>query len=702
MKDEIEIFCPKCKGMLVAPKTENRIKVQCPYCNHVFFIPDIAARKESVWRVVLDKLRCKAMSIAVGLCLTGAIAGGLIYMMFRNEKKEVVLETVAVKAENKITNMGDYIKDKVAIIECSDGSSGTGFCLRMADGVYFVSNEHVLRPALDEKPKICTVSGRLIDVADRVEIAKEFDLIRWRVEESSPCFELSEIMPSIGNSVFIYGNSDGLGVVTEIKGTVQGVSYKRIETDAKFVEGNSGSPLINEDGQVVGVAALLFNRDSNVDWAKKGTRFDEVRRFAERIPNKSVAWKVMRFCDFSEEAQKYADYDYFLKCFCAYLYRGEKSAEKEDEAEFKYLESSKLEYKMLGERFHPLMKGCVDICASLVEFQSSKEEREKCREAYLQGLAEKDKAIRISAYDFVTKGIEADLVLMLIDIYETKKKLLKEAREVAGYKWLNPRIQEIMERDKKILDREIRKVDCDYANCSSEKEVVERHVADLKIKVIYDNLETLILYKYAMRGNQTAQSFFVESYHANRLAAGIYASAYWTATIPWFKKAFEDGDKKAGLPLGHDAYYREKNAQKARDYWWATDTSEGFYWCGKSCMEEGNDARALDMYDAALKDRFRGSEYYEYAKFGRAGIYLFSKNEHLRSKEKALRDLRDLLSLNSENKIYNYLYGITLWEMEYSRVARRDAVAYIEKAKSLGSVEAEKFLDNNKEEINRL
>ena len=50
----------------------------------------------------------------------------------------------------------------------------------------------------------------------------------------------------------------------------------------------------------------------------------------------------------------------------------------------------------------------------------------------------------------------------------------------------------------------------------------------------------------------------------------------------------------------------------------------------------------------------------------------------------------------------NYLYGITLWDMEYSRVARRDAVAYIEKAKSLGSVEAEKFLDNNKEEINRL
>ena len=702
MKDEIEILCPECKGMLVAPKTENRIKVRCPYCDHVFYIPYYAARKERVWQVVLDKLRSKAMPVAIGVCLTGAIAGGLIYMMPRNEKKEVVSETVAVKEENKITNKGDYIKDKVAIIECSDGGSGTGFCLRMADGVYFVSNEHVFRPVLDEKPKICTVSGRLIDVADRVEIAKEFDLIRWRVEESSPCFELSETMPSIGNSVFIYGNSDGLGVVTEIKGTVQGVSHKRIETDAKFVVGNSGSPLINEDGQVVGVAALLFNRDSNVDWAKKGTRFDAVRRFAERIPNQSVAWKAMSFCDFSEEAQKYADYNYFLKCFCSYLYREDKSAEKNAEAEFVYLESSKLEYKMLGERFHPLMKEYADTYTRFVELQSQKNEREECREAYLQGLAEKDKANKIRAYDFVTEEVEADLGLTLIDIHETKRKLLEEAREVAGYKWINPRIREIMERDKKILDREIRKVDCDYANCSSEKEVVDGHIAELKKKVIYDNLDTLILYKYAMRGNQKAQSFFVESYHANRLAAGIYASYYWSATIPWFKKAFENGDKKAGLPLGHDAYHREKNVQMARVYWRALDTSEGFYLCGKSYMEEGNDAMALELYDAALKDRFRGSEYYEYAKSSRAWIYLYSKTEHLRSKENALRDLRDLLSLNSENKIYHYLYGITLWEMESSRVVRRDALAHIKKAKTLGSVEAEKFLDDNKEEINRL
>ena len=49
-----------------------------------------------------------------------------------------------------------------------------------------------------------------------------------------------------------------------------------------------------------------------------------------------------------------------------------------------------------------------------------------------------------------------------------------------------------------------------------------------------------------------------------------------------------------------------------------------------------------------------------------------------------------------------FFCGITLWGIECSRVARRDALAYIEKAKTLGSVEAEKFLDDNKEEINRL
>ncbi len=654
--------------------------------------------------VVPGKKGGKIKLVIAGLGFLAVIAGGLIVMLSRSEPVEICSDPAEEEVEstkNTIGNMCEYVKDKVAIIECADGSSGTGFCLRMSDGVYFISNEHVFHSAYDEKPKILTVTGRIIDVADRVEIAKDFDLIRWRIEDSSPCFELSEEMPSIGNSVVIYGNSDGLGVVTEIKGTVQGVSHNRIETDAKFVLGNSGSPLINEDGKVIGVAALLFNRDSTVDWAKKGTRFDAVRRFAERVPDQSGDWTAMRFSDFTEEVQKYADYDYFLRCFLAYHFKNEQSEEEDEKDGFVYVESCKLEYKMLGDRFHPLMNYLVDTWNVFKETQSRYNERLCDRNDFIQSLPKEGRDLKIATYDFITAEENANLAIVNVDFIAAKKKLLADARDFIGYKWQNPRIVKIADRDKKIWEREICRLNLDYDSCISHKAAVKHQISILQEQDAYDEFGTLMLYKYALRGNQVAQSFFVKSCHEKKLHSGIYAYAYWDSAIPWFKKAFQDGDKMAGIQLGDYAYSREKDVNKARNYWSATGGPEGFYLCGWSYQNEDRDGMALELYDEVLKCASRDSKYYELAKQGKVSIYLFSKNEHFRSSKKALRDLRDLLLLDSKNGYYNYLYGYALWN-DGTVAGKKDAVAYIRKAALSGDALAEKFLKDNKEEVDRL
>jgi hypothetical protein len=52
---------------------------------------------------------------------------------------------------------------------------------------------------------------------------------------------------------------------------------------AEFIQGNSGSALLNESGAVVGVATYATRAFSPDDWVKADTRYSKVRRFALRL-----------------------------------------------------------------------------------------------------------------------------------------------------------------------------------------------------------------------------------------------------------------------------------------------------------------------------------------------------------------------------------------------------------------------------------
>jgi hypothetical protein len=90
-------------------------------------------------------------------------------------------------------------------------------------------------------------------------------------------------------SVKIYGNSDGKGVITEIKGEIIGIGPKELEVSSEFVQGNSGSALLNDLGEVVGVATYAIKDFNPDDWVKADTRFSRARRFALRLND--LKWK---------------------------------------------------------------------------------------------------------------------------------------------------------------------------------------------------------------------------------------------------------------------------------------------------------------------------------------------------------------------------------------------------------------------------
>ncbi len=207
----------------------------------------------------------------------------------------------------------EAVREAVALIECKEGS-GTGFLLDMGCKTYLMSNEHVVRSGGKIEARL--IDGTLLQLGEFSVAADGRDLVRFEVLGcNKKPLRLRENMPSIGEQVTAYGNSLGGGVATESKGFIQGVGPTRIETNAEIVHGNSGGPLVDTHGEVVGVTAHgQFTDSGREDRSNANTRYDgTVRRYAVRLTG--VNWKVIDRSEYERQVLELADF----KTFWGYL-----------------------------------------------------------------------------------------------------------------------------------------------------------------------------------------------------------------------------------------------------------------------------------------------------------------------------------------------------------------------------------------------
>lgn len=173
----------------------------------------------------------------------------------------------------------EEVKDKLVVVTCGD-KAGSGFIVRDGGRPYLFTNAHVVRKGVVIAQRL---DGTRLRLGPRDEAVGR-DMVRFALEdESAPAFDLAAGVPNIGDPVVVLGNSDGRGVVTEIRGKVIGVGPREIEVDAAFVIGNSGSPVLDRHGRVIGIATYLRDCRNDEDWSKTGTRFNGIRRFALRL-----------------------------------------------------------------------------------------------------------------------------------------------------------------------------------------------------------------------------------------------------------------------------------------------------------------------------------------------------------------------------------------------------------------------------------
>lgn len=231
---------------------------------------------------------------------------------------------------------------------------GSGFIVRMDGRRYLVTNEHVIRCG---KPSFKLLSGREITCGD-MEISDTRDLVRYELVSAVSALSLSRTDVSFGAPVTVFGNSDGAGVVTRINGAVVGIGPDTVEVDAPFVQGNSGSPIVLDNGSVIGVATYALRVSTPDDWLREGTRFNQVRRFGTRLS--TATWKPMTEGQYRNRADALNDLDTYCNDLFTLLYSDRYLNRATGLLEYSY-ERQKARYR----RFPSLTRLIADTVATL-------------------------------------------------------------------------------------------------------------------------------------------------------------------------------------------------------------------------------------------------------------------------------------------------------------------------------------------------
>jgi hypothetical protein len=122
-----------------------------------------------------------------------------------------------------------------------------------------------------------------------------------------------------GDPVTVPGNSEGAGVPVQIQGKVVGVGPEIVEVDAKFVQGNSGSPIIHRtSGKVIGLATYTITYQ--LDNLTKAANMQPTRWFGLRLDNiDPKQWEELNWARFSADGSQIGEIEDVSKTLIAFL-----------------------------------------------------------------------------------------------------------------------------------------------------------------------------------------------------------------------------------------------------------------------------------------------------------------------------------------------------------------------------------------------
>ncbi len=191
----------------------------------------------------------------------------------------------AQAAENDAQKLMETVGPAVVTIKTSGGKMGSGF---MLDQETVVTNFHVISGA--EKAEVVLSDKSHFKVTGFLTAQPEFDIailaVKLPAEMAAQAPKIAKDLPKAGEKVFALGAplslsgsiSDGIVSAVrrgdEIEAARQlGYSDKSIwvQMTAPISPGNSGGPIVNSAGEVLGLSTFFDKRGQNVNFAISGT-----------------------------------------------------------------------------------------------------------------------------------------------------------------------------------------------------------------------------------------------------------------------------------------------------------------------------------------------------------------------------------------------------------------------------------------------
>ncbi|AKN33037.1 protease [Clostridium carboxidivorans P7] len=243
------------------------------------------------------KARLKSLAKGVTFILIAAVSGGISGAYISGKKysdksytqiNQSLIEPknqdnqtkIADTSKNSITKVAEMVGPTVVGISnkaegyfgLQDAGSGSGIIFD--PNGYIVTNNHVVEGA--SKITVKFSSGKVLP-AKLVKADSRSDLAIIKVEaQNLPTAKFGDSSKvKVGDTAIAIGNPLGqefsgsvtAGIISALNRKIQygGAIYKVLQTDAAISPGNSGGPLCNSAGEVIGINSLKLGADQNAE-----------------------------------------------------------------------------------------------------------------------------------------------------------------------------------------------------------------------------------------------------------------------------------------------------------------------------------------------------------------------------------------------------------------------------------------------------
>lgn len=198
----------------------------------------------------------------------------------KNDSDKLVIKVNVTDDSRKTPPTATSVAEKClpSVVQITtDKALGTGF---FTEKGVIVTNYHVIEGASQIKVKLN--NGEEYSVQNILGYDKDYDIALLSLPGKGTPLTISRFAPKTGDTAYAIGNPLGLdntfsnGTISNASRVYDNVEY--IQTTAAISSGNSGGPLLNAYGEVIGINTMQYVDGQNLNFALNITQVYDIDR----------------------------------------------------------------------------------------------------------------------------------------------------------------------------------------------------------------------------------------------------------------------------------------------------------------------------------------------------------------------------------------------------------------------------------------